>query len=360
MQIRSLELKNFRCFRSLRQTFGGQLTLIQGCNGSGKTSLLEALYYGCYVKSFRTHKSCEVARGGGHSFFMKIVLEEDGGQEHTITVGFDQGKKEVKVDGKLVESHKELVGIYRVVAITEDDLFVIKGEPEIRRTFIDQVILTQNPSYGARVSTYRALLKQRNALLSGYVNPDPRVLALWTEKLWALSEEIRKERRSALFDLAREANALIATHFVELGELVISYRIPEENKGVDTPETWLGAFAERERMARRTLFGPHLDDISFELTVAGGIFTCKQYASRGQQKLLAVLLKLAHLALVGKNGAIVVLDDFMTDFDPERAQVLLGLLKNYQTHLFFTSPLEKEQVGYLFDKGFEEILLKKV
>lgn len=365
MQIRSLELKNFRCFPALRQTFDGQLTLIQGCNGSGKTSLLEALYYGCYVKSFRTHKSGEVARSGGQAFFLKIVLEEQDGQEHTITVGFDQGKKEVKVDGKVVESYKELVNLYRVVAITEDDLLLIKGEPEIRRTFLDQVLLTQNPAYSLRVSSYRALLKQRNALLSAPANPDPRVLELWTEKLWTLAEEIRKERRSTLADLAREANALIAAHFDELGELAVTYCLSEENllgehNGVSTPGAWLRTFTERERIARRTLFGPHLDDIAFELKRAGGILPCKQYASRGQQKLLAVILKLAHLALVGKNGAIVVLDDFMTDFDPQRAQVLLGLLKNYQTHLFFTSPLGKEQVGYLFDKGFEKILLKKV
>lgn len=365
MQIRSLELKNFRCFPALRQTFDGQLTLIQGSNGSGKTSLLEALYYGCYVKSFRTHKSGEVARSGVQAFFIKIVLEEQDGQEHTITVGFDQGKKEVKVDGKVVESYKELVNLYRVVAITEDDLQLIRGEPEIRRTFLDQVILTRTPTYASCVASYRALLKQRNALLSSPANPDPRVLELWTEKLWALSEQMRKERRSTLVDLAREANALIAAHFPELGELVVTYGIPEEtilgeNTKVTTPAAWVRTCGERERLARRTLFGPHLDDISFELKVTGARLSCKQYASRGQQKLLAVILKLAHLALVGKNGAIVVLDDFMTDFDPERAQVLLGLLKNYQTHLLFTSPLGKEQVGYLFDKGFEKILLKKV
>ncbi len=351
MQIRSLELKNFRCFPSYRQNFAGPLTLIQGDNGSGKTSILEALYYACYVKSFRTHKSGEVAKSGEPSFFIKVVVEDGAGQEHTLSVGFDQGKKEVKVNGKAVTSYKELVSLYRVVAITEDDLLLIKGEPEIRRTFIDQVLLTGNPSYGTTVSTYRAHLKQRNALINSPQFFDQHLLTLWTEKLWALSEAIRQERCQIITKLEQQANKLITSYFPELGKLTCTYQIPEENQGVVSVKQWLVQSGEHERHAQRTLFGPHLDDIRFEL----GSLACKQYASRGQQKLVAVILKLAHLGLVCDKGAVVLLDDFMTDFDPERARVLLELLKSYQTHLLFTTPLAREQALYLFNKEFETL-----
>src|SRR5690349_8885573 len=158
LQVTHIQIKDFRCFESLTLSFEGPIILIEGDNGSGKTSLLEALYYGCYLRSFRTSSPKELIRFGSNSFFVKMAVRNQLNAQtfgHDIQVGFSRGKRVVKVDQKPIASYKELMDHYRIISLTDDDMQLVKGAPQERRSFIDQAVLLNDPAYGQKLRDFR-------------------------------------------------------------------------------------------------------------------------------------------------------------------------------------------------------------
>ena len=122
MRLTHLHIKNFRCFNTLELDFTTPITLIEGLNGTGKTSLLEALHYVCYLRSFRTHIPSELVQFGQEHFFIRAQLQKEDHEQHNLQVGFSHKKRLVKVDEKSIGSYKEILNYYRIVTLTEDDL----------------------------------------------------------------------------------------------------------------------------------------------------------------------------------------------------------------------------------------------
>lgn len=348
MQIASLEVKNFRCFTSSKYTFSGPLTIIEGPNGSGKTSLLEALHYACYGKSFRTNSSAELMRHTSETFFIKIEVT---GPEsnHTIQIGLSETDRSIRVDGQKVSTYKELLNHYRSITITEDDIQLIKGAPEFRRTFLDQMVALHYPTTPL-LPLYRRILKQRNALLSSPDSWSYDSYELWTERLWEIGTKIVEKRLQLLALLEQEVAQLTQQFFPDLPRLQLVYKSATT---VSSAKVWIQEQSHREQQAGRTLFGPHLD----EFTIISDNIPAKVFASRGQQKLMAILLKVAHFFLL-KSQSVILLDDFMTDFDDKRAYALLDLLIHKQAHLICTVPTKKSPLAlYLAQHGAEHLEL---
>jgi DNA replication and repair protein RecF len=335
VHIKKLTLKTFRCFNALDIDFNAPLILISGANGSGKTTLLEILHYCCYLRSFRTSSAQDLPSFEHSSFFIKALIEGHDGFEHAIHVGVEDKKKLIKVDQKAITTYKELTRLYRVVTLTEDDLLLIKGSPEIRRTWIDQACSLTNPEYVTLMRHFKKVLQQRNALLQ--TQYDSESYTIWTERLATISEQIRNERITLLNVLQNGVNALLSRYFNTEYTITITYQPKPIN------ESSL-QFQERalKRSLKSSLIGAHLDDIAIEFQSN----SARSFASRGQQKLTTLLLKIAelqHLASLGMD-AILLLDDFMTDFDISRINLLLPVLQGLKTQVFFTSPLDE---GYL-------------
>lgn len=167
LQLASIYLKDFRCFDQTTIDLDCPIILICGANGTGKTSLLEALYYGCYLRSFRTHTSKDLIALGKESFFVKFLIRggiKENGIDHTIQIGFANNKRLVKVDNKTTVSYKELLSYYRVVSLTEDDLKLVQDGPEERRSFMDQALLLDDAAFLMTLREYRTVLENRNAL----------------------------------------------------------------------------------------------------------------------------------------------------------------------------------------------------
>ena len=291
LQITRIELKNFRCFEKLVLDIKQPIVLFEGVNGNGKTSLLEALYYTCYLKSFRTHTPRDLIRFDSDSFFVKVDVHNDWhGQsfEHEIQVGFSQGKRIVKVDGSSVSSYKELMNHIRVVSLTEDDLALIKEGPIVRRTFLDQAILLMDPDYALLVKEFRQVVNNRNALLQ-HRNVDQHTYDILTQQLWNKSQGLQNARIKALGLLADRVSHVIATYFENRFLLNFSYR-PKKKAHGD-----LDVFMKKNLQLKhdemrfcRSLFGAHLDDFTIHFQEKNS----RSFASRGQQKLAVLLLKI--------------------------------------------------------------------
>jgi DNA replication and repair protein RecF len=334
--IQRLQVKNFRCFSSQTFDLNAPVVVIEGINGSGKTSLLEALHYACYLKSFRTHIPRDLIAFEEGNFFINATC-----RDHSITVGTSGGKKQVKVDQKPITSYKELREYYRVVTITEDDLALVKGSPEKRRSFLDYALILLESSLSTVYKQYKQVLEQRNALLQRNVITNDEFL-IWTRKVWELSQDIQKHREKYLSGLVSHVHVLCNRYWSDK-----DYQLNYSKKEIVVGESFED-FAnrseklfEREKRYRRSLFGAHLDDIEIVMNKK----KARMFSSRGQQKLIVLLMKIAQVShlieLHGKDHILLLIDDFMTDFDNNILETLMSACLELEVQLIFASPINK-------------------
>lgn len=342
-------MKNFRCFTKKIVNFNESMTLIEGHNGNGKTSVLEALYYSCYLRSFRTSSPKEMLTFGTDNFFIKIDVETY--QESTmltrqVQIGFHEGKRRVKVDGKAISSYKELMSCLRVISLTEDDMHLIKGAPSERRLFMDHAIVLENDGYAHQLNILRNIVLTRNNILKQPGAIRTHNYQIITEQLWDQSLIIQKARMVYSSDLEQEINNLIKLFFNDESYINLNY-LPKK-----TMYDCFGTFLESchslfdlESRVQRSCFGAQLDDLVIIYNTLGS----RHFASRGQQKMILLLIKIAQIILLQKNGCqsaiLFLLDDYMTDFDDFRAMTLLKILKSLNVQLVFTTPTTNGVLG---------------
>ena len=356
MRLKKIELKNFRCFTKATFDFATDIVIIYGNNGSGKTTIIEGLHYLCYLSSFRSRLPGDITQFESDSFFIKGTVRQDDEQVVDIQVGFAKKQKIAKVGNNPISSYKELFPYYQVVTLTIDDLELIQGSPIIRRSFIDSAILLAHPEFMDTLKQYKQILQQRNALLAQKLSYESYVI--WTKQLWQQTKVIQKMRLDALEKLNKKVSQLLFNFFDQTYTLDIIY-----NYKHIAPEEPFESFLERkkgllayESMTKRSDFGAHLDDFSLQFCSK----KLKSFGSRGQQKLLVLLIKVAQildLQEIGQNP-IFLLDDFVTDFDKQRLENILTLVLTLQCQLIITSPIrEKLLEELLYDANVSTIEL---
>lgn len=340
MFLEELELQHFRCFANKKISFSSPITLITGNNGSGKTSIIEAIYYLSYFKSFRAHTMTELMYTGSDSFFLKgnfSLAKMD--ESHFIQVGYGQKKKSIKFDQKQITSYKEVLSMFQVVTLTEDDIDLIKGYPASRRTFIDQAVLLAHPEALDLYREFRQVLSNRNALLEKYsAQGDKLELEIWTQKLWEVSVKIQSYRQDVMLIIQKTVNELIDQFFDGVYEITIRYdaKVIVPGQLADEFMMQIGHIEHQERAMKRSLFGAHLDDLIFQIRGK----KARIFASRGQQKLISLLCKLALASIQsGSRGKpLLLIDDFISDFDKIRLQNLIHFFLSCQNQIIMTAP----------------------
>jgi DNA replication and repair protein RecF len=319
--------------------------IIEGKNGSGKTSLLEAIHYLCYIRSFRTHIPHDLVHFGNSTFFIAATLGDD-----TISIGSTGAKRQVKINQKAITSYKELRAVCRVVTVTQDDNEIISGSPEKRRHFLDHALLLYNDTLTDTMKTFRHVLELRNALLAkgGGSNDE---FDIWTHKLWELSRTIQQARIQYLTTLTNHAHTL-ESYFLE--KQIISMIYQAKNLPVvQTYEEFRASskrLFEKEHHFRRSLFGAHLDDIEILFNQK----PARLFSSRGQQKLLALFLKISQVSSLTKayGPTLFLLDDFLSDFDTATIYRILKTCLTVQSQLIFTSPLSSSPLAEALNELF--------
>lgn len=368
MNIKRIRLENVRSFE--HQVFDVQrrFVIIQGRNGAGKTTILEALHYACYLRSFRTPTHKDLIMAGKDHFFIEIeYYDHQLASDEKIQVGFSpkQGKM-VKLNAEKIKSYKELIAHYKVITLTADDLKLINGTPEDRREFLNFALIFQDSTMLHDLKEYKKILESRNALIehqASRLSAQSEELKVWTEQLWCMTLKIQQRRISYLTQLSQGVNKLLQDFYsTKEEELTIKFSYDSRNTALHRASFenfwhfYQTKLFEQEIRFRRSLFGIHLDDFIIEFQAK----KAKAFASRGQQKLIAFLVKVFQVqdSLQRNLTAVFLIDDFLTDFDHARIGQCFDLIENLQTQVFVTIPLEDTpSIYYKVPKEFDLIQL---
>ncbi|MBD3273597.1 DNA replication and repair protein RecF [Candidatus Dependentiae bacterium] len=351
MFINELKLKNFRCFSDFKLNFEDKFVVLEGNNGSGKTTILEALYYACYLRSFRTRLNRELSSFKKDLFFLQVDFEEEFDLGHSsIQIGYsNKDGKLVKLNKKPVSSFKDIISRYKVISLTLDDMQLVVGAPEFRRAYLNQSMFLLDSKIIFLLKEYKKVLEQRNKFMlinshskiSGYKKDE---LYSWTKQLWEKSNFLQNQRIEFLKKIEKRVNQFLNRYFC-FSDNIISIELNYSKKNTSDDNYSYDKFwdyyqnhlLDKEQKWQRTLFGVHLDDFSINFKNKKARF----FASRGQQKLILFLLKVVQLLEIQENeSGVLLLDDFLTDFDVNKLVGSVSLLREQDFQFFITSPIK--------------------
>jgi DNA replication and repair protein RecF len=366
MNLERLHLEQFRQYRQAEIALPAQGLAIFGANASGKSTILEAVALISTTKSPRTSVDREMMRWeSGQEFglppFARVsgsVARTEGRADLEIGMAIEHAdstsvKKQLKLNGRPVRA-STIVGQLRSVLFTPEDVSLVSGPPSERRRYIDLALCQIDSQYMRALSTYSRVLTQRNSLLKSFardnVSPrDPSVaieLKFWDDQLVQAGGTIIARR----FETIALLHALAAGEYGRLdgGELALRY-LPALGEstpmGRDAVTIDTAAFALREALERRrsdevrrgvTLSGPHRDDLVIEIEGrdAGA------FASRGQQRLAVLAIKLGEAIMMFETGGdapIVMLDDILSELDERHRALVLETAIGLRSQLLITS-----------------------
>ncbi|GBL20078.1 DNA replication and repair protein RecF [Acidimicrobiaceae bacterium] len=325
MILQHIELSDFRNYTNAKVDFGTGVTAIIGSNGQGKTNLTEALGYLSTMKSFRGVPTEAMIRNSTHTAFVRAQVRHDDNREILIEAKLTtQGRNQVLVNGVKLPKTRDLLGMVRTTVFSPDDLDLVKGGPHLRREFMDDSLVAFAIKYDALRLDVDRVVRQRNAVLKqsgGRVNNAvSSMLDLWDEKLVSVGTQLGDARKNLISQLT----PFIVHAYEELAERACNIIVEYSPQWLETG-LQLSLQQSRSEDLRRliTTVGPHRDDI--ELSING--LSAKSHASQGEQRTLALALRLALHRFISKTVGeipILVLDDVLSELDPARARALLN------------------------------------
>ncbi|UJR52587.1 DNA replication/repair protein RecF [Dickeya zeae] len=338
MALTRLLIRDFRNIESADLALIPGFNFLVGANGSGKTSVLEAIYTLGHGRAFRSIQTARVIRHEQAEFILHGRIE---GQERERSVGLSKnrdGDSTVRIDGS--DGHKvaELAQLLPIQLITPEGFTLLNGGPKYRRAFLDWGCFHNEPGFFSAWSNLKRLLRQRNAALRQVSHYGQ--LRAWDRELVPLAEGISQWRAEYSAAIAADIASTCAQF---LPEFSLSFSFQRGwDKESDYAEL-LERHFERDRQLGYTALGPHKADFRIR---AGGV-AVEDMLSRGQLKLLMCALRLAQGEfLTRQNGlkCLYLIDDFASELDSTRRRLLAERLKATQAQVF-VSAITAEQIS---------------
>ena len=355
IRLHRLELLHFRNLAGLQLTLDAPRLLVIGANGAGKSNLLEAVELLTSLRSHRCASDRDLISHGQPSSRLRAITGEGDSLELRLR---GRGGRQALRNDKLLERQLDLIGPLRCVGFSALDLELVRGEPALRRQWLDRVVLQLEPVYGALLSRYGRLLRQRSQLLRRGLGLGERgaLLDVFDQQMALIGTRLHRRRWRALRRLEPLATAWQQRIGGSAEPLGLAYRggteLAEGLGDHQQEEIWRAALEEQLRLQRpqeerlgQCLVGPHRDDVA--LLLAGQ--AARRYGSAGQQRTLVLALKLAELELVGQvvgQPPLLLLDDVLAELDPQRQQLLLEAVGQGHQCLVSATHLEAFSGGW--------------
>jgi DNA replication and repair protein RecF len=341
MGLRRLELTTFRAFEQATvEPDPSGTTVFIGPNGTGKTSILEAVGYLGLGRSLRGSPREAMVRNGAATSILRAEITFADREILIEAEMVRSGRSRIQINRQPARNRRDLADAVPVTTFAPDDLHVVQGGPGGRRDLVDDALSLLSAPAGALIEEVDKTLRQRNALLrsaAGRITPDiASTLDVWDDRLASVGDQLIEARRELLVSLAEPIDAAYrALSGDEVSGIAIVTYAPSAPHGLAA-----GLLDARRDDVRRglTTVGPHRDDVALWLEGRDA----RTQASQGEQRTFALALRLAvHLAARDIRGEapILLLDDVFSELDPERARRLVNELPVGQALVSTASPL---------------------
>ena len=343
MTIEKMELIHFRNYEKLELQPHPEINLFFGENGSGKTNLLEAIHFCSLGKSHRLSQDANAVLIGEKAAAVRVEVRSRLSRSR-IEIRLSPGEENIKsvwIDGNRASRLSEMMGLLRCVIFSPEDLNLIREGPAVRRRFLDMMISQISRPYFIALQQYRTAMNHRSAILrtarlenrpvSGMIEDFEQAMSDYAETIYR--ERFGHER--FLSEMANEMYREISGREQETFQIQYRSCLKSDRDGSPSLKEALRDCREEDMKNGTTSAGPHRDDLSLTLNSRN----MKNYASQGQMRTGALSLKLAQLKVIQKltgENPVLLLDDVMSELDPERRSNLLHILQDTQTFITCT------------------------
>ena len=324
--------------------------LIVGANGVGKSNLLEAVELLSTLRSHRCSNDHDLIKWDANQSFLRAKASEG----ETIELELrKKGGRKAKRNEKVLDKHLDLIGPLRCVGFSSLDLSLARGEPALRRSWIDRIVQQLEPIYSDLMSRYTKLLRQRSQLWQNWKHTNSKdlyaLLDVFDTQMALVSTRIHRRRSRAISYLQPLASNWHQTLSNGKEKLDLQYLPGSHLEGEEEELSWRLAIEDQLKKQRdeevkigRCKVGPHRDEITFLLNDAAA----RQFGSSGQQRTLILSLKLAELELVTNSYGqppLLLLDDVLAELDQTRQLLLLEAVGKEHQCLVTATHLESFQ-----------------
>ncbi len=356
MQLTQLSYNNFRCLNDDKILFDEKFNLIYGKNGQGKTSLIEAIYFLGTGRSFRTKKIKELVRYNSNRVitFGSYTTKDN---KKNIAIDVNNEKKEFYVN-KNKSKYVDYIGLLNIISFIPEDIEIIIGSPQIRRSFFNYEISQAKREYLTSLVDFEKILKIRNKLIKDK-KENTDIYQIYNEKFIKEGTKILINRREYVKKISILLNLNYRKLFDEKSELKLKYECflgyidklsyeEIEQKFIEIANRK----KEREKYIGHSLIGPQKDEFIFELNGKNA----KSYSSQGEKKSIIFSLKISDIDILVKEtneNPIFLMDDISSYFDEKRKKSILEYFENRKTQCFITATEDLGIKGkkFIVDKG---------
>ena len=347
MSVAKLITQNFRNLDGAALNFHSKLNFFVGDNGSGKSSLLEALFFLGHGKSFRTSKADVLACHDKSHFVVSVKNGKD--CQLGLSRDINSGLTNIKIDGERHSRLSELAKNIAVQIVTPESFKLFFGGPKERRRFVDLGMFHVKHDFSKQWKNFNRVLKQRNACIrvGAAVSDSGAMLSYWTEQFCKMSLDVALVRQAYVSSLVAELDVWINLLLPNLQNRVTvqylqGWPLKKELAAV------LASNQEREFNYGYSLYGAHKFDVKFLLDKQ----SLETQLSRGQQKLFLLALTFAQaklIASVNRVKPILLIDDIGAELDSNSRSMLSLAIEKLECQVFITA-IESNVLQPFFDR----------